>query len=62
MHSINTDTRQVETVPGLGGRGGYFTCNIKIKTKQAWANLAWFISLDKLAKKKLKRALGPPKG
>ena len=54
MHSINTDTRQVETVPGAwdGREGGYFTCNIKIKTKQAWANLAWFISLDKLAEKK----------
>ena len=57
MHSINTDTRQVETVPAR--EGGYFTCNIKIKTKQAWANLAWFISLDKLAKKNLKGPLDP---
>ena len=62
MHSINTDTRQVETVPGMGGRGDILPVILKLKQNKLgpiWlGSLAWINWL----KKNLKRALGPPKG
>ena len=31
MHSINTDTRQIKTVPGMGGRGDILPVILKLK-------------------------------
>ena len=59
MHSINTDTRQVETVPGMGGRGDILPVILKLKQNKLgpiWlGSLAWINWL----KKNLKGPLDP---